>query len=139
MRTPLYITGYDDKAEKRGKRASYLAREVNWAERVPTLWRSLTIGPLWVDVNRDQEAGAERWIGYDEEEQPCYCRYQFQVPIGAMGGGMSGTPEAEQVYKEDLAGWRMRDDRWLIHRIITCQTDGVTSYSFYAFSESMPR
>jgi len=27
----------------------------------------------------------------------------------------------------------------LIHRIITCQADGVTSYSFYAFSESMPR
>jgi hypothetical protein len=118
----------------RGKRASYLAREVNWAERVPQLWRSLTIGPLWVDVNRDQEVEAERWVGYDEDEQPCYCRYQFQVPIGRVGGS-----RGEQVYKEDLAAWRMRDDRWLIHRVITCQADGVTSYSFYAFSESMPR
>jgi hypothetical protein len=134
MRIPLYISGYDDKAEMRGKRASYLAREVNWAERVPQLWRSLTIGPLWVDVNRDQEVEAERWVGYDEDEQPCYCRYQFQVPIGRVGGS-----RGEQVYKEDLAAWRMRDDRWLIHRVITCQADGVTSYSFYAFSESMPR
>jgi hypothetical protein len=95
MRIPLYITSYDDPSRSRSKRASHLAREVAWSDRLPMLWRSLTIGPMWVDVNRDEDAGAERWL--------------------------------------------MRDGRWLIHRIITCQADAGKSYLFYAFSESMPR
>jgi hypothetical protein len=84
-------------------------------------------------VNRDLDAGAERWLGYDEEEEPCYCRYRFQVPIGSLNG------DNQDVYSEDLAAWRMRDGRWLIHRIITCQADGRTDYAFYAFSENMPK
>jgi hypothetical protein len=134
MRIPLYISPYDDGSVGRAKRASHLAREVDWMARVPLLWRSLTIGPIWVEVNRDNEVGAERWLGYDEDEQPCYCRYRFQVPIGSLGGA-----GAEAIYQEDLSAWRMRDDRWLIHRVICCQADGRASYSFYAFSTSMPR
>lgn len=133
MHIPLYITEYDDARAWRSKRASHLGQEVDWGERLPMLWRSLTVGPLWVDVNRDADAGAERWVGYDEEELPCYCRYRFQVPIGAISHGSKG------VYSEDLAAWRMRDGRWLIHRIINCQAEGKTAYAFYAFSESMPR
>lgn len=133
MRIPLYITEYYDDPSRRSKRASHLGQEVDWAERLPLLWRSLTVGPLWVDVNRDADAGAERWMGYDEEEQPCYCRYRFQVPIGRMG------PRDEGLYSEDLTAWRMRDGRWLIHRVINCHAEGKTTYAFYAFSESMPR
>lgn len=133
MRIPLYITGHDDPSRNSRKRASHLAHEVDWADRLPMLWRSLAVGPLWVDVNRDVDAGAERWLGFDEEERPCYCRYRFQMPIGHLAG------DHDAVYQEDLAAWRMRDGRWLIHRIIMCQADGRTSYSFYAFSERMPR
>jgi len=93
------------------------------------LWRSLTIGPLWVNVNRDEDAAAERWMGYDEEDQPCYCRYLFRVPIDSLAEG--------GLYKEDLAAWRMRDGRWLIHRVITCHSDGRAAYAFYTFSESL--
>lgn len=133
MRIPLYITEYDDGGSKPSKRASHLGQEVDWAKRLPLLWRSLTVGPLWVDVNRDADAGAERWMGYDEEEQPCYCRYRFHMPIGQIGGDNDG------LYSEDLAAWRMRDGRWLIHRVINCDAEGKTAYAFYAFSESMPR
>lgn len=137
MRLPLYIIEYDDVRGRSTKRASHLARELDWSERVPVLWRGLTVGPLWVDVFRDSQAGAERWVGYDEEEAPCYCRYRFQVDIGALGGEADGGVHPQ--YLEDLAAWRMRDGRWLIHRIIRCHADGDTSYSFYAFSEQMPR
>lgn len=133
MRIPLYITEYDDDPSRRSKRASHLGQEVDWAERLPLLWRNLTVGPLWVDVNRDADVGAERWMGYDEEEQPCYCRYRFQVSIGRISEGNAG------LYSEDLAAWRMRDGRWLIHRVINCDAEGKTAYAFYAFSESMPR
>ncbi|TAK98067.1 MAG: hypothetical protein EPO09_02860 [Aquabacterium sp.] len=133
MRIPLYIEKYDDGRSSRLKRASHLGREVNWSDRVPTLWKDLTIGPLWVDVNRDPESGAERWMGYDEDEQPCYCRYRFEVAMGTLNN------EGNGLYREDLAAWRMRDGRWLIHRIIHSQADEKAAYAFYAFSESMPR
>lgn len=136
MRMPLYITEYGDSRSGRSKRASHLGQEVGWSERLPMLWRSLTVGPLWVDVNRDADAGAERWVGYDEEELPCYCRYRFQVPIGDLG---AINRDDEGVYSEDLAAWRMRDGRWLIHRVINCHARAKTAYAFYAFSESMPR
>jgi hypothetical protein len=55
------------------------------------------------------------------------------VPIGSLAGERHG------LYKEDLAAWRMRDGRWLIHRVITREATGGQSYAFYAFSESMPR
>lgn len=131
MREPLYISGYYDKASRQAKRAAHLGVDVNWAARVPVLWRSLTIGPLWIDVYRDKDTQAERWIGYDEEEQPCFCRHAFQLDIGALAGKAG--------YMEDLMAWRMRDDRWLIHRIIKCHADGRRSYAFYSFAETMPR
>lgn len=137
MRMPLYISEYDDDPGKPLKRASHLGREVDWSARLPLLWRSLTIGPLWVDVNRDLDVGAERWVGYDEEEQPCYCRYCFQIDIGSVAGGVPSGREPG--YREDLAAWRMRDGRWLIHRVIHCHADDRQSYAFYAFSERMPR
>jgi hypothetical protein len=139
MRIPLYISEYDDRPEKRAKRASHLGREVDWSTRVPQLWRGLTIGPIWVDVNRDLDAGAERWMGYDEEESPCYCRYRFEVDIGSLAESAQAGQVPRPGYVEDLAAWRMRDGRWLIHRIIMCHADGRKSYDFYAFSESMPR
>lgn len=131
MRIPLYISSYHDSQGRRLKRASHLGSEINWSDRLPQLWRSLTIGPIWIDVNRDLDAGAERWVGFDEEEAPCYCRYRFKVDIGSLGA----TPD----YVEDLVAWRMRDGRWLIHRIIKCHADRQTAYAFYGFSESMPR
>ncbi len=136
MRLPLYITSYHDSARSSSKRASHLAREVAWSERLPILWRGLTIAPLWVDVNRDADACAERWLGYDEDERACYCHYRFQVGIGSLAGE---EVEGGGVYHEDLVAWRMRDGRWLIHRIIRCQAEGRQSYAFYAFSENMPR
>jgi hypothetical protein len=131
MRLPLYITEYSENHERRVKRASHRGIEVNWSERVPHPWRCLAIAPLWVDVNRDAQAHAERWVGYDEEELPCYCRYRFQ---------MQTDPQAmDGHYTEDLCAWRLRDGRWMIHRIVqTAAADGHT-YSFYAFSETMPR
>lgn len=133
MRIPLYITEYDDGSSRRSKRASHLGLKVDWAARLPAFWRGLTIGPLWVDVNRDEGTGAERWMGYDEEEQPCFCRYRFQVPIGFIDSGV------ESHYSEDLAAWRLRDGRWLIHRVINSLGEGKAAYAFYAFSERMPR
>lgn len=133
MRLPLYISEYDEKAASRRpiKRASHLGQGVHWDARLPRSWRDLTIGPLWVDVHRDADLGAERWVGYDEEELPCLCRYCFRH--------VGDERDAERAFAEDLMAWRMRDGRWLIHRIITSPDNGGTSYAFYAFADKMPR
>jgi hypothetical protein len=131
MREPLYISGYYESAKRLAKRSAHLGVDVNWAGRVPVQWRKLTIGPLWIEVHRDKDSHAERWVGYDEEDSPCLCRYYFQW--------MAGATDKHGGHEEDLMAWRMRDGRWLIHRIIMRHATGETSYAFYAFSESMPR
>lgn len=94
MRLPLYITSYDDERGRSAKRASHLAREVDWVERVPLLWRSSITGPLWVDVFRDQQAGAERWVGYDEDEDPAIAGIAFRWTAARSSTGRTWRPGA---------------------------------------------
>jgi hypothetical protein len=68
-------------------------------------------------------------------------RQCFSIPAGDDVGGEAGQLPAQAVaHGEDLMAWQMRDGRWLIHRIIVSQAQArPRSYSFYAFSEDMPR
>jgi hypothetical protein len=137
----LYIQGYNDQPARRGKRAAHLAHELAWSQRLPAAWRDQVVTPLWVKVQRDQASGAERWLGFDEEDAPCFVRQCFSIPVGDDVGGEVGLLPAQAVaHGEDLMAWQMRDGRWLIHRIIVSQAHArPRNYSFYAFSESMPR
>ena len=40
-------------------------------------------------------------------------------------------------YAEALTAWRMRDGRWLIHRLIS--REGERGNGFYSFGDRMPR
>lgn len=132
-RESLYISSYD---EKRPKRAAHLARELDWAATLPRAWRAHVVGPLWVEVFRDADARSERWVGYDEDDQACYCQCRFQRVERCLDQGRW----VERIdYSEDLLSWRMRDGRWLIHRTILSQADTPSSVSFFAFSEDRPR
>jgi hypothetical protein len=109
---------------------------MQWAQRLPTAWRDQVVEPLWVRVQRDAGSGAERWLGFNEDEQPCFVRQCFSIPAGEE----AHLPAQAVAHGEDLKAWCMRDGRWLIHRIIFSQAeDQPRSFSFYAFSESMPR
>jgi hypothetical protein len=136
MNQALYISGYNDGQAKKAKRATHLAHELDWQALLPANWKDQVIGPLWVNVHRDHEVGAERWLGFNEDEQPCYCRYRFVI---AQRDQTPGEAERRLSYCEDLTAWLMRDGRWLIHRKILSQAARPTSYSFYSLSERMPR
>ncbi len=123
-RGPLYISEYNDGRVRRSKRSNHLGGDVAWDLRLAPAWRHLAIGPIWIEVNRDANVGAERWLGFDEEDQPCFCRHRF--PVG-------------DTHREDLTAWRLRDGRWLIHRVISLAPNGRTAYEFHTFSERMPR
>ena len=51
----------------------------DWQQNLPKQWRRLVIAPLLIERFRDYEMAAERLIGRDEDEQPCYYSSRFVV------------------------------------------------------------
>lgn len=108
---------------------------IDWRHDLPKEWRRLVVAPLEIERFRDYEMAAERMVGRDEDERPCYCNSRVVV----METRSDDDEEFYQVaaYAESLKAWRLRDGRWLIHRLIT--REGERGSAFYSFSESMPR
>lgn len=108
---------------------------IDWRRDLPKEWRRLVVSPLVVERFRDYEMAAERLVGRDEDEQPCYCSSRFVV----METRSDDDEEFYQIaaYAESLQAWRLRDGRWLIHRLIT--REGERGSAFYSFGEHMPR
>lgn len=137
MRPSLYTNLHKENRPYRSHRADpeSVARR-RWRE-LPTAWRDRAVEPLRFVVHADYEALAFRALGYDEDEKPCFCAYQY-----ATGELLSDDDEEfyEVVtYAESLAAWRLRDGRWLIHRRIVTGLDDTRAQSFYSLSETMPR
>ena len=81
-----------------------------------------------------------RWLGHDEDERPCFVRQCFSLPIGEGAEGQGQVPAQALAHGEDLMAWRLRDGRWLIHRVIVSQAETAPQqYSFYALGHDMPR
>jgi hypothetical protein len=95
----------------------------------------MVIVPLSLETYRDYEMAAERIVGRDEDDAPCYCASRFIVTETRS----DDDEEFYQVaaYAESLSAWRLRDGRWLIHRLIS--RDGESGAGFYSFADAMPR
>lgn len=108
---------------------------IDWRRDIPKEWQRLVVAPLVIERFRDYEMAAERVIGRDEDEQPCYCGSRFVV----METRSDDDEEFYQIaaYAESIQAWRLRDGRWLIHRLIS--RDGEPGSGFYSFSDRMPR
>ncbi len=107
----------------------------SWRQDLPGEWQDVVVVPLALETYRDYEMAAERIVGRDEDDEPCYCACRFIVTDTRS----DDDEEFYQVaaYAESLSAWRLRDGRWLIHRLIT--RDGERGTSFYSFGDSMPR
>lgn len=108
-----------------------------WAEGLPHEWRDMVVEPLLYRHYREYEIRAERSIGYDEDDAPCYCAHRFQLSDLRSEDGEEFYEET--TYAESLTAWRLRDGRWLIHRVVLRHEDCRTVRGFYSFSEAMPR
>jgi hypothetical protein len=108
---------------------------IDWRRDLPKEWQRLVISPLVVERFRDYEMAAERFVGRDEDNQPCYCSSRFVV----METRSDDDEEFYQIaaYAESLKAWRLRDGRWLIFRLIS--REGERGSGFYSFSDRMPR
>lgn len=108
---------------------------VAWRRDLPKQWHRQVVAPLLIERFRDYEMAAERSIGRDEDDQPCYCAARFLVTDLRS----DDDEEYYQVaaYAESLTAWRLRDGRWLIHRLISREGEGGSG--FYTIGDRMPR
>ena len=122
---------------REGSQSRHISREAipahNWRGYLPDAWAEQVEAPLWVDEFEEYQLDAQRWIGYDADEQPCYTAHHYALPA-------QRNPEnpAEVAYSEVLAAWRLRDERWLVFRLIGTGST-VLPRGFYLISPDMPR
>lgn len=114
------------------------AAVVDWREELPEAWRGEVVVPRVFSVQREYEIAARRVLGAPGHgEAACYCRYD--VVLTALRSDDDEAWFTAATYGERLTAWRLRDDRWLIHRRIQFGEDCDQARSFFSFAEEMPR
>lgn len=108
-----------------------------WNKGLPVEWREAAIAPIRFASHREYEIPASRTLGYDEEGAACYYRHLYI--LRALCSDDDEEFYEALAYGEEVEAWRLRDDRWLIWRIV--HEDGVCcdNRGFYSFSEHIPR
>ncbi|UCV09411.1 hypothetical protein [Dechloromonas denitrificans] len=107
-----------------------------WGSHLPDEWLDAVDAPLYFAQYSEYEISADRTVGYDADDQACFTAYRFELTELAS----DDDEEFYQVvtYSEELAAWRLRDERWLVYRR-TSASDRRSPRGFYAFSQTMPR
>lgn len=106
-----------------------------WQAALPDEWKSAVDRPLYFHHYREYELSAERTVGYDEDDRPCFVSHRFVLT-------RLSSDDDEEFYKtvtlsEEMTAWRLRDGRWLVLRDTRpdrCRSNG----SFYALAPEMP-
>lgn len=120
-----------------GQRPGLNPRDPDWQKNLPEEWRTAVIAPLDFATWQDYEMPAARCLGYDEDGTPCYYRHMFLLDALRWDDDEEFYPAI--VYGEDVHAWRLRDDRWLIWRVVQQEDDTHSGRGFYRFSDSLPR
>jgi len=107
----------------------------SWQKHLPAGWQNATETPLYFKQYSEYEMPAERVLGYDADEQPCFTSHRFLLTTLTSDDG----EELYEIvtYREEMAAWRLRDERWLVFRLIS--TNSYPPRGFYALSPDMPR
>lgn len=113
------------------------SREPEWQKALPVEWRAAAVAPLGFTTHREYEMPASRTLGHDEEGLACY--YCHTYILSSLCSDDDEEFYEAIAYGEEVQAWRLRDERWLIWRIV--HEDGVCrgNRGFYSFSENMPR
>ena len=122
---------------KPGRRRPARTNDHGWQLSLPAEWRTMAVVPLDFQVYREYEIAAERIVGQDEDGRPCFITYTYQLtePRSEDGEGFY----LETVYGEAVSAWKLKDERWLIRRVVVQGEPLSHGRAFYSFSERMPR
>lgn len=107
-----------------------------WDRHLPDIWSDHVDAPLYVNKFREYEMPAERTVGYDASDKPCFTSHRFALT-------QIHSDDDEEFYEtvsyyEEMASWRLRDGRWLVYRIINSGQCN-SPRGFYVISPTMPR
>lgn len=109
---------------------------IRWQQGLPVEWQPHVVAPLYFDHYMDYELAAARILGRDEDDKACYCAYSFV--LDGRGGRHPTTAGAH--YAESVRAWRLRDGRWLTHRIVIGGHGALEKgRGFFSLGEGMPR
>jgi hypothetical protein len=132
---PLLRLGRDASFRTRILRAG--ENDTRWQAHLPADWRDLAEPPWEFRQYRDETLAAVRVVGVDMEGQPCYVAYR--VDFIEPRSDDDEVFYAVVTYGEELAAWRLRDERWLIWREIRTEENQEDARSFYSLAQEMPR
>lgn len=110
--------------------------KADWARHLPESWIDAVEMPLYFEHHSEYEINAQRAVGYDADDQPCFTAHRYQLTRLL-------SDDDEEFYEvvaycEELAAWRLRDERWLVfhaHSSDNC----APRRGFYTLSHEMPR
>lgn len=108
-----------------------------WRLGLPKRWAGMVVVPTYFVRYRDYEILAERFVGYECEDSPCFteCRVNLSQDCNQNG---QVSAAGSQCW-EHMTAWRLVDGHWLILRRYRTGEDPAQTKEFFCLSESMPR
>lgn len=110
---------------------------IRWNEGLPAEWQEQVVAPLYFDHYMDYVVTAARILGRDEDDNACYCAHSYVLEESRGPEMPAGFRTV--AYAESLRAWRLRDGRWLIHRVVVRDGELDKAHGFFSLAESMPR
>lgn len=134
--TRAFISLYLEKQANKYSNSRLETRQPDWKLHLPDGWQESVESPLYFEHHCEYEISADRTVGYDSDDKPCFTSHRFQLTSLAS----DDDEEFYEIvtYAEEMAAWRMCDGRWLIFRTISTNSCNLPR-GFYAFSAKMPR
>lgn len=114
-----------------------LEKAVPWHQGLPDEWRAAAIAPLEFMHHREYELPAHKTVGFDEAHAACY--YHHVYVLGSLCSDDDEDFYEAVVYGEEVEAWRLRDERWLVWRVVHEDGACAGNRGFYSFSEEMPK
>lgn len=130
-----HTSGLPGKRQATRRRADRRDLDHLWQRHLPQPWQAAVARPLHLAHYREYEMDASRTVGYDVDGKPCFVAHHFVL---AAEGTRTAAEASTTAYSEDLAAWRLHDDRWLVFRITGTGAASLPQ-GFYAFHAEMPR
>ncbi len=120
-----------------GHATQHRREQVDWRRHLPADWRDSVVQPLDFSEYREYEITASRCLGYDEDGRLCYYMHLYVLDTHCS----DDDEDFYQVvaYGETVHAWLLRDERWLIYRVVQTREDGQPGRGFYSFADKPPR
>lgn len=104
-----------------------------WERHLPSSWRIEIASPTHIKRYREYEIKAERCVGYDAANQPCFTSYR----VDSVDAHSQTSDENCMRRSSEMAAWRLNKNCWLVYQVNSSNTR--VPQGNYAFQSEMPR